>query len=68
MGMYDPERDVVVESPNYFAYCPKCGKGDLKKKMVTIYAKHGTYGSFKTIGHLCEWCYSKILEENEWEE
>lgn len=68
MGMYDPERDMVVEFPNYFARCPKCGKKGLKKKMVTISAKHGTYGKFKTVGHLCERCYSKILEESEWEE
>ena len=32
MGMYDPERDMVVEFPNYFAHCPKCGKEGLKKE------------------------------------
>ena len=68
MGMYDSERDIVVEFPGYFACCLKCGKEGLKKKMVTISAKHRTYGNFKTIGHLCEECYAKMLEENEWEE
>lgn len=64
MGLYDPDRDLVVDCDKYIGECIVCKKTMLKKKMTTILVKT-QYSNPKTIGHICEVCACFLCDEYE---
>lgn len=44
------------------ANCAECGRENLKKSMIAVYAKERQYGNPKVIGHFCPECYYNFLE------
>lgn len=64
MGLYDPDRDLVVGRGKYIGKCIVCKKTMLKKKMTTILVKT-QYSNPKTIGHVCEVCACFLCDEYE---
>ena len=49
--------------PKYVAVCCRCGEDGLKRCMVAMYAKDGSYGTLKVTAHFCRECWAKLLDE-----
>lgn len=49
----------------YIGRCCRCGQEMLKKHMVTLAARTDAYHPLKTIGHFCQSCYARFLEDYE---
>ena len=49
----------------YIGCCAKCGREGLKKRMVSLYVKDGSYSPVKILCHICRKCLPALLDELE---
>ena len=56
-----PLRDVYDYV--HWAYCAKCGREALKKRMTGIYMKKGSYGKMALRCHVCDECLPELCDE-----
>lgn len=49
----------------YYGTCAKCGKEQMKKYMVSLYVKDGSYSQMKILCHICQRCLPALLDELE---
>lgn len=51
-------------APKYIGTCCRCGDELLKKNMVALYAKDGSYGALRVTAHFCRKCWVAFLDES----
>ena len=49
----------------YIGVCAKCSHEQLKKHMVALYVKDGSYSPVKILCHICRPCLPALLDELE---
>lgn len=55
----------VRSAERYFGLCAKCGKEGLKKRMVSLYVKDGSYSPVRILCHICKGCLPAVLDDLE---
>lgn len=48
---------------HYIANCIKCGGKGYKRDMTVIYVRKGSYTQLNKLGHMCDCCVTKSLDE-----
>ena len=57
--------DLWRPHEKYIAICAKCGREGLKKNMVSLYVKDGSYSVMRILCHICRRCMPVLLDELE---
>lgn len=53
------------QAERYYGICAKCGKEQMKKHMVSLYVKNGSYSQVRILCHICKNCLPVLLDELE---
>ena len=46
----------------YIGVCARCGREALKKRMISVYLKNGSYGQVRIACHLCQQCAPDVMD------